>query len=234
MLQELDQFFSEFSDLSGANTIPAFVPFFNEFYILTANKIGQFQTILEEFEPISTRIVSERRISAPRFNVFAALGIHENEVLTSRFLAYLLDPRQSHDQGALFLLSFLRFVLGEDKELQYANRARVILERWAGEYGRLDIAIEFPDGQIVVIENKINAEERPRQIEDYQTWLSRQGGSSHAVVFLTRTGRKSATAKDNGAPVYPLSYSKLSEWLLTVHVPDRIGTVIRQFCDNFA
>lgn len=234
MLPEMEPFFSEFADLTGANSIRTLELFFHDFYDLTANKTVHFQTLLNEFEPISTRMAFERMHLAPRFNIFSALGIDENEVLASRFLAYLLDPRQSHDQGALFLLSFLRCVLNEEKEFHHARRARVIPERSAGEYGRLDISIEFPDGQIVVIENKINAEERPRQIEDYQTWLSRQRGSGHAVIFLTLTGRRPETAKDDGAPVYPLSYTKLSEWLLTVPVPDRIGTVIQQFCNNFA
>jgi hypothetical protein len=46
--------------------------------------------------------------TAPRFNIFRALRIERRETkLHSRFLAELLDPRGSHNQGVLFLSGFL-------------------------------------------------------------------------------------------------------------------------------
>jgi hypothetical protein len=45
-----------------------------------------------------------------RFNVFEAIGFVNQETMHSYFLAFLLDPRQSHDLGDLFLRGFLRSV----------------------------------------------------------------------------------------------------------------------------
>jgi len=47
----------------------------------------------------------EERIG--RFNIFDALRIVEREVKHSDFLAWLLDPNESHGQGGLFLRAIL-------------------------------------------------------------------------------------------------------------------------------
>src|SRR3712207_2961254 len=43
-----------------------------------------------------------------RFNVFEAIGFVEQEVMHSRFLAFLLDPKQNHSLDDLVLKGFLR------------------------------------------------------------------------------------------------------------------------------
>jgi hypothetical protein len=43
-----------------------------------------------------------------RFNVFEAIGFIGREVMHSRFLAFLLDPKRNHGLGDLFLEGFLR------------------------------------------------------------------------------------------------------------------------------
>src|SRR5690606_4732242 len=47
----------------------------------------------------------EERIG--RFNIFDALGIARLEIRHSNFLAWLLDPAESHGQGSLFLRAIL-------------------------------------------------------------------------------------------------------------------------------
>src|SRR5438093_13703466 len=42
-----------------------------------------------------------------RFNIFDALGIARVEIRHSNFLAFLLDPAESHGQGQLFLKALL-------------------------------------------------------------------------------------------------------------------------------
>lgn len=43
-----------------------------------------------------------------RFNVFETIGFTNQELMHSRFLAFLLDPKRNHGLGDLFLRSFLR------------------------------------------------------------------------------------------------------------------------------
>jgi len=42
-----------------------------------------------------------------RFNIFDALGIARVEIRHSNFLAWLLDPAESHGQGSIFLKAVL-------------------------------------------------------------------------------------------------------------------------------
>ena len=42
-----------------------------------------------------------------RFNIFDALGITRVEIRHSNFLAFILDPAESHGQGQLFLRAVL-------------------------------------------------------------------------------------------------------------------------------
>ena len=49
-------------------------------------------------------LVLEEQIG--RFNIFDALRIVDREVKHSDFLAWLLDPNESHGQGGLFLRRF--------------------------------------------------------------------------------------------------------------------------------
>jgi len=51
----------------------------------------------------------EERIG--RFNIFDALGVVRAEIRHSNFLAWLLDPLESHGQGALFLKALLMDLL---------------------------------------------------------------------------------------------------------------------------
>src|SRR5437879_2518734 len=46
-----------------------------------------------------------------RFNIFDSLGIVRTEIRHSNFLAWLLDPNESHGQGSLFLNAILMDLL---------------------------------------------------------------------------------------------------------------------------
>jgi hypothetical protein len=46
-----------------------------------------------------------------RFNIFDALGITRAEIRHSNFLAFVLDPAESHGQGQLFLKAVLMDIL---------------------------------------------------------------------------------------------------------------------------
>ena len=48
-------------------------------------------------------------------NIFQILRITNNEIRHSNFLAWLLDPNQSHKLGDIFLKRFLREVFSSDK-----------------------------------------------------------------------------------------------------------------------
>lgn len=165
--------------------------------------------LLDASAPHVNRIEETREKDAPYFNVFDALGVIRKEVIQSRFLAYLLSPREHHNQGTKFLKAFLDML-----EIQMGNMesARVEAERSAGEgLGRMDIVIDCKPW-LIVIEVKIDAGEGEEQLSRYWKWLKQQRGydeDKKRLIFLTPTGHESVTVEDGVSRSF--SYSGLAK-----------------------
>lgn len=172
------------------------------------------------------------RKSGLRFNIFKALGVERSELPHSRFLACLLDPQGLHDQNELFLNSFLRDVIHEQAELSDLTKSEVRTEVpiWSG---RLDVLIILPDGQMVALENKVDADEGDAQLERYRRWLQdppqSNSGRPHHLVFLTPEGRLPLSC--SSTDVKCVSYGCITDWLKTLRckVPDPLKFVIDQY-----
>jgi hypothetical protein len=108
-----------------------------------------------------------------KFNIFEALNITRAEIRHSRFLAYLLDPAQSHGLGDKFLRMLIQNAAQEHTELPFArlqfaiadySDARVYCER-----DHFDITVEVPSLKLLfVIENKIGSSESEDQLRGYR------------------------------------------------------------------
>jgi hypothetical protein len=145
-----------------------------------------------------------------RFNVFEAIGFVGQELMHSRFLAFLLDPQQSHGLGNSFLEAFLRLVskpakgasrpcldLTRSEELY---RTRVRTEVYTGD-GRIDILlINEAGGWATIIENKVWTTEHHDQLDRYYRFVKVTNPSWQILsVYLTPFGQ----APTHGAYVYP-------------------------------
>ena len=130
-------------------------------------EMERFDRLLQGFRPRWKKFQADCERTACRLNVFEAPNIRDKEIFHSRFLAYLLDPRERHDQGDKFLRGFLDRVLEE--ESPPADTAQAIVEReWPiGDGGQLDICI-------IPIENKVHAPEGDNQVARYHRWLASQ------------------------------------------------------------
>lgn len=179
-------------------------------------------------------VQGESRLAAPGFNVFQLMKIGRREVKThSAFLADLLDPAGSHGQGFDFLKAFFihckhkKTVPIKIKDCQFDSmlfpevpgaieeyRWEITKEKGTPRHGRMDIVIHCPTLKLLcVIENKIGADERKRQLKDYWDWMQTQKKIAHkALFFLTPEGRDSRTA--GCTPYFKLSYNEdIYEWL---------------------
>jgi hypothetical protein len=141
-------------------------------------------------------IREQRRKLAPRHNLIRFLGFERSEVaFHSPFLCDLLDPNGSHDQGVLFLRSFLK-LLGacrrpcgvqwgyQWRESGAASGSWLVLP----ERGRIDISIRNRDeGVLIFIENKIDAVEQEHQLCRYRERLAseRHHYPYQLLVFLS-------------------------------------------------
>jgi hypothetical protein len=121
----------------------------------------------------------------PNFSVFRALRVERHEIRHSNFFAWLINPRESHLQGTLFLGLFLDAVadaVGDEQSTATKLRAA---EATAGnievtrESDRLDLRILMPEAKVAIgIENKVFAAEQAGQLTryadslltDFKTW----------------------------------------------------------------
>ena len=196
------------------------------------DQIQRMQSVLRDFEPLPAKLRDQRQKTAARFNVFEALDL--DEPAHSRFIAYLLDPTKRHDQGDIFLISFLK-CLGLNFCPSSTQGAEVSPEFDLGRYGRIDIHIRLADGQIILVENKIDAPEDTDQLAKYQDWLQCQDSSPkfpHHLVFLTPKGHRPSSAR-RPEDVTCGSYSLLSDWIEanSRFSPERLRLVLEQYAE---
>lgn len=135
---------------------------------------------------------AERREFAADFNVFDFIAPSEN--VLSDILAFLLDPRSSHGQGALFLEKLMSRLCSA----RIPNSSNPVVARESLTYAisnhrrRIDIQVTFPDF-VFAIETKKFTGEGWNQIADYCEHLEMVSGNRFCLVFLTRTGEEAGS-----------------------------------------
>ncbi|KFF22842.1 PD-(D/E)XK nuclease family protein [Chryseobacterium sp. JM1] len=118
------------------------------------------------------------------FNLISILGMENNERYThSAIIGELLNPYGSHNFGNLFLKEFLNCVSCDF----CIDQIEVITEEYVGlQLGSrtfLDIVIkDKKNGNVILIENKIWAEDQVNQLERYQ---SSYRNSDQTIFYLT-------------------------------------------------
>ena len=121
--------------------------------------------LLEHLQGVIKFESERKKITAEDFNIFNILGISHLEVSThSRFISNLLDPCGSHYQGNIFLELFMRKIGIED--FNYAD-ASIEVEKSENKYERFDIFITDGKDWTIIIENKIYARLKKKQLERY-------------------------------------------------------------------
>ena len=144
----------------------------------------------------STESREQSRLTSTGLNVFRFFS--PGETTHSRLLAFFLDPRASHGQGALFLVEFLRL-------LKISEPDRVSPYPWivTAEIGRVDVLIKRARPHtVVVIENKSNyATDQPNQL--YRYW--------HQEIYSKQLER--------GAPAHELGHPPKSHYRIVYLSP---------------
>jgi len=162
----------------------------------------------------------EARLS--RFNIFAALGAIRQELRHSNFLAYLLSPQESHRLGTAFLKRLFELALVGNPgfgplqvSLWQADKAKVLRE-----WENIDITIRDDQNKIVVtIENKIDADEGPNQLQRYFEITEREfSGWRVIAIYLTPEGDRPSDDR-----YIPMSYSQVCDAVDRVVTSNPIG-----------
>lgn len=119
---------------------------------------------------------------APDFNLFALLDAGY-ELTLSKLLAWLLDPRATHEQGSLFLENFLAHA-GLDWPSSDLSSAKIRVEQSLPEgAGRVDVVIRTRDS-VVYIENKPWAAHQDQQLRRYLADLASRSEPFRALVYM--------------------------------------------------
>ncbi|WP_376750850.1 PDDEXK-like family protein [Comamonas terrigena] len=163
--------------------------------------------------PLLRTFQEQQRQTSAHHNIFQLFGLTLNENAHSAFLAYLLNPMERHGQGTAFLDAWLQWLQPRCSEPLSSHGAHVVAERYAGQWGRIDIVTELGGGTLIAVENKVRAGEQEDQLARYGDWLHAQSESGQRLlVFLTPDGRDGATARA-GQSVIRMSYRDLAQVL---------------------
>lgn len=183
-------------------------------------QLDNFKQLLSRSGAICKHHNDISRISGADFNVFKIVKVIEDEVRHSAFLAELLHPGGSHGQGDLFLRLFVKkFGI----ECFQCETATIEVEKRIGPVtetsgGRIDIFIDDKNGNHIIIENKIYANDEENQLIRYYNFRN------HNLFYLTLYGSdakdRSITSLGNGMKLESnkdyklLSYkTDIVEWL---------------------
>ena len=126
-------------------------------------------------------------LSKPNF--FELLRVSQNEIRHSNFLAWILNPQQSHNLGDTFLKWFLKDVFS-DQRVTWINEFKVDSLKTDDlniyrEYKSIDLLLETPEF-VVIIENKLWSKEHSNQLTRYKNIVEKEFPTKqHAFVFLT-------------------------------------------------
>lgn len=141
------------------------------------------------------------------FNLFSVLRSSSDEVrLHSRFIAFLLDPKATHNQGTA-LLNLLLKRLG----IHNFDSENAIVEV---EYQNIDILVRNRSRQAVIIENKIYAGDQDEQLWRYHQRVQAEGYGEIWTAYLTLDGSEPSEQSRKSLPVVLLSYeAEILAWL---------------------
>jgi hypothetical protein len=195
---------------------------------MAMNQIGKTKSshLREEFIRFRSQIEEKfplDRALTPQFNIFSILRIAHLETKThSPFLAELLDPRGTHEQGDLFLSSFLQLQpCGFALDQISTGNWEVRLEKYTAK-GILDIVMSnYRTKHVVVIENKIYSGDQGDQLLRYLDWLENHSTfterDKRRLIYLTPHGSQPSNPHIEARYCTCMSYkTDIRSWLENV------------------
>ena len=175
-----------------------------------------------------------------RFNLFEAIGVARQERRHSDFLAFLLNPRQPHGLGDLFLKRLLQRTL-TGRRRSGLPFSLIDLDVWSldgafvlREWNSIDLLVVDETHRIIVlIEHKIGTAEHSNQLDRYLLTVQHHyPGSRVLALLLTPEGELPSDER-----YLPISYSvvvQLIEQLLDTRssvIGADLQTLLRHYAE---
>lgn len=165
-------------------------------------------------------LAAEGRWSAGPASLMEVLEIERNEVANCRVVRWLLDPIARHGIGSTLLVELAREV---EFDIEDTTACKVETEVSRNEADgkavgnestrattRADIVVTSVDGNVLVIEAKIDAGEQPEQAAR----LERNWPEADRFVFLTTEGTRMPRTQTDAARWRPLAWHWFAEQAL--------------------
>lgn len=153
----------------------------SSFYSSMNATIKGIKKVRESYDPIM----------AFDFNALNFFSVGENK--TSEILAFFLDPKSAHGQGALFLeLFFKQFKLKPYWDKYKDLSVDVQCEKVIKDNRRIDIYIQFGNNDYLIgVENKryLHTNDQGRQLEDYNSYLQANSKGNYVLFYLSPSGK---------------------------------------------
>ncbi|OOF77742.1 hypothetical protein BKG96_07570, partial [Rodentibacter caecimuris] len=209
-----------------------------------ANNINQIAdsliSIHEMIEKFRLQQEKNELYDSNRFNPFQFM--QTNEMGLSKIIRFLLDPKETHGQGDLFLNSFLKFI-NKHQFLAY-EKVNIYLEKPTKGNRRHDIFIEgWLDNKrvwVISIENKLQgAIDQNNQMKDYAEDLISYSEESYFLIYLPIFGDsppKESISEEQWSDLVHnkkamvLSASMIIKWLDSTVI---VSPAIKKFCNDF-
>ena len=163
------------------------------------------------------------------FNCFCLLGLQKKEVFHSRVIRMLLDKQTQHGCGVQFWNLFfdcLKQLFPACEKIDFLECHEVSCEYYLGpiseDYehgGYIDILVRTSNS-ILVFENKIDADDQPKQLYRYANWAKSEEqicAKRSFVFYLTPNGhlpaRESVRGVNGEVEVFCISYGFVEKWI---------------------
>jgi len=203
------------------------------------NKITEFLLYLEKN--------SEKNFSRwlTGVNIFEILGITSAEIRHSRILAWLLDPRESHNLGDKFFKKILMKVIDNNISFTTIKATEIILkdfskaEVYRESKNNIDVLYTNKEHRInLVIENKTFTSDHDNQLKKYRKFIENSYvGYRNIYVYLTPNGDAPIDADVEEKKFWRLlSYQDISDILEELYLEEidneKVSYILKEYNDN--
>jgi hypothetical protein len=186
-------------------------------------------------DPLFQRLEERHR----EFNIFESIGAQRRELRHSDFLAFLLNPYESHRLGSKFIQIFLSQLLSTSQARTLApygiQSGKFDDAEVRREWHNIDILLLFQRQCVAcIIENKIDDHERGKQLEDYYNDVQNTfSGWKIVGVYLTPNAEPPSNEK-----YIAVGYRQISDAIRNLlksldrkRCPDDLPTTLKHY-DN--
>ena len=176
------------------------------------------EQFLKRIKSIIKQNAEIAKLKQENFNIFSILRKpSDEEKLHSAFISELLNPKGSHNLGNVFLKLFINEILHQNLIL---SEGIIVKKEKPIKNGRIDIFISNQQNEVIIIENKIYADDQEGQLYKYHNYLKNNSKNSY-LIYLTLDGHnpsekslKSNNDSINNDDYIILSYRKdIVYWL---------------------